>query len=201
MYRKMNIGNLISTTFIFYYYSYFVEGVTRYLTANETVQYITSPNYPQSYGDSSSMSWVITATNSIEDPSVYLRVIDSQLQPSLACYNDVVAIYDGISSLYPEIVSICGFSFPTSTIHSKYRTIMIDFASDSSDNNYRGFKIAYWAKTTAKVKYVTKPFTTMHYTLLGIGCAIIFVILCVLVFVIFARNREKIASLFENEDV
>lgn len=56
----------------------------------------------------------------------------------------------GISSLYPELVSWCGSGFPTSTLNSKYSTLMISFSSDDTDNNYRGFKIAYWAKTKSK---------------------------------------------------
>ena len=42
-----------------------------------------------------SLTWVITATSSVYNPSVYLEVKDSQLQSSLACYNDAVTIYDG----------------------------------------------------------------------------------------------------------
>ena len=42
-----------------------------------------------------SLTWVITATSSVYNPSVYLEVRDSQLQSSLACYNDAVTIYDG----------------------------------------------------------------------------------------------------------
>lgn len=56
----------------------------------------------------------------------------------------------GISSLYPELASWCGSGYPTSTLNSKFSTLMISFSSDDSDNNYRGFKIAYWAKTNGK---------------------------------------------------
>lgn len=41
------------------------------------------------------MTWMISASGSIYNPSVYIRVTDSDLQPSLACYNDVVSVYDG----------------------------------------------------------------------------------------------------------
>lgn len=41
------------------------------------------------------MTWMISASGSIYNPSVYIRVMDSDLQPSLACYNDVVSVYDG----------------------------------------------------------------------------------------------------------
>ena len=42
-----------------------------------------------------SLTWVITSTSSVYNPSVYLEVKDSQLQSSLACYNYAVTIYDG----------------------------------------------------------------------------------------------------------
>lgn len=41
------------------------------------------------------MTWMISASGSIYNPSIYIRVTDSDLQPSLACYNDVVSVYDG----------------------------------------------------------------------------------------------------------
>lgn len=147
------------------------------------------------------MTWMISASGSIYNPSVYIRVTDSDLQPSLACYNDVVSVYDGISSLYPELASWCGSGYPTSTLNSKFSTLMISFSSDDSDNNYRGFKIAYWAKTNDDVKYVTRPFTALNYTLLGVGGAIILTIVLSLCAIIGIRNRDKIFSLFTNEDV
>lgn len=177
------------------------EAQTKYLIANETIQYITSPNYPQFYGSSNSMTWILSASGSISNPSIYIRVMDSNLQPSLACYNDVVAVYDGISSLYPELVAWCGSGFPTSTINSKFNTLMISFSSDDADNNYRGFRIAYWAKTKDDVKYVTRPFTALNYTLLGVGGAIILTIVFSLCAIISIRNRDRIASLFTKEDV
>ncbi|XP_078327277.1 astacin-like metalloendopeptidase [Crassostrea virginica] len=176
--------------------SNFAEAKTVKLIANETIQYITSPNYPLHYGDSVSLTWVITATSSVYNPSVYLEVKDSQLQSSLACYNDAVTIYDGVSSLSPELVSWCGSGYPITTLHSKYSTLLIVFSSDSSDNDYRGFRIAYYAKTNAKLKFVTRPYTALNYALLAIGVAIILVIVGVLCFLILSRNRERIYSLF-----
>lgn len=38
---------------------------------------------------------MISASGLIYNPSVYIRVTDSDLQPSLACYSDVVSVYDG----------------------------------------------------------------------------------------------------------
>lgn len=179
----------------------FAVATTKYLVANETIQYITSPNYPQFYVSSNSMTWIISASSSIYNPSVYIRVTDSDLQPSLACYNDVVAVYDGISSLYPELVSWCGSGFPTSTLNSKYSTLMISFSSDDTDNNYRGFKIAYWAKTKNDVKYVTRPYTALNYILLGVGGVIILTMVLSVCAIIGIRNRDRIASLFTNDDV
>lgn len=187
--------------FIIDFLSDFVVAKTKNLVANETIQFITSPNYPQFYGSSNSMTWMISASGSIYNPSVYIRVTDSDLQPSLACYNDVVSVYDGISSLYPELASWCGSGYPTSTLNSKFSTLMISFSSDDSDNNYRGFKIAYWAKTNDDVKYVTRPYTALNYTLLGVGGAIILTIVLSLCAIIGIRNRDKISSLFTNEDV
>ncbi|XP_048772507.1 CUB domain-containing protein 2-like [Ostrea edulis] len=191
---------IFRVTCILCYFSYYGEGSTTYLTSNSSRQYITSPNYPQSYGNLQSMNWVISADSSTYNPAVYIQVVDSELQPSLACYNDVVAIYDGDSTFYPEIVSWCGSNYPLSTTHSHYNTIMISFRSDKSDNSYRGFRIAYWTQTTAKVTYVTKPLTSRNYALLGFAGTIISVILIGLGFIIYARNRDKISSLFAGED-
>lgn len=54
---------------------------------------------------------------------------------------------------------------------------------------------------TDDVKYVTRPFTALNYTLLGVGGAIILTIVLSLCAIIGIRNRDKISSLFTNEDV
>ena len=64
---------------------------------------------------------------------------------------NIVQLSIGVSSLSPELVSWCGSGYPTTTLHSKYSTLLIVFSSDSSDNDYRGFRIAYYAKTNGTV--------------------------------------------------
>ena len=64
---------------------------------------------------------------------------------------NIVQLSIGVSSLSPELVSWCGSGYPTTTLHSKYSTLLIVFSSDSSDNDYRGFRIAYYAKTNGNV--------------------------------------------------
>lgn len=54
---------------------------------------------------------------------------------------------------------------------------------------------------TDDVKYVTRPYTALNYTLLGVGGAIILTIVLSLCAIIGIRNRDRIASLFINEDV
>ena len=49
---------------------------------------------------------------------------------------------------------------------------------------------------SAKLKFVTRPYTALNYALLAIGVAIILVIVGVLCFLILSRNRERIYSLF-----
>ena len=49
---------------------------------------------------------------------------------------------------------------------------------------------------SAKLKFVTRPYTALNYALLAVGAAIILVIVGVLCFLILSRNRERIYSLF-----
>ena len=65
-------------------------------------------------------------------------------------------------------MSWCGSGYPTTTLHSKYSTLLIVFSSDSSDNDYRGFRIAYYAKTNGTVSQLSINNILSHTYIQGI---------------------------------
>lgn len=76
------------------------------------------------------------------------------------------------------------------------------FITHRSRGEYPGLSLILGSSFfTDDVKYVTRPFTALNYTLLGVGGAIILTIVLSLCAIIGIRNRDKISSLFTNEDV
>ncbi|CAG2244757.1 CUBN [Mytilus edulis] len=67
------------------------------LTAHRKRNVITSPNYPQPYGDAYSLEWNILADSSIQNAIVHIKVLDSELSNIFNCYEDIIEIMDDMT--------------------------------------------------------------------------------------------------------
>lgn len=99
---------------------------------------ITSPNYPQRYGDNLICNYTITAT---PDTYIIARFIDKfEIEPHPLCIYDRIAAYQGNSSLSAPIGRYCGSQTPTPIV--SHNTLFVQFRTDSSITG-SGFKISY----------------------------------------------------------
>merc|ERR1712150_302034 len=102
-------------------------------------QEITSPNYPQSYGNSMNCSWTIKVS---PGKKVELKFLDFNLETATNCRYDWLRAYDGTSSNAPPIgQKLCGNSTPPNIISTR-NEIHVKFSTDHSVNN-TGFRILY----------------------------------------------------------
>jgi predicted small metal-binding protein len=106
-------------------------------TGNPT--YLMSPNYPNNYTSNTNCQWTIRAASSSE--VVVLEVLTFELENSMSCIYDYVAVYDGYSPSFPLLKKLCGTTSSlriTST--GSYLTVV--FHSDQSVESM-GFKFQY----------------------------------------------------------
>ena len=75
-------------------------------------------------------------------------------------------------------------------------SVSLSLSLSLSLDGYRYPNQSQCSPLSAKLKFVTRPYTALNYALLAIGVAIILVIVGVLCFLILSRNRERIYSLF-----
>ena len=107
---------------------------------------ITSPNYPNGYGDNQSCWWRIWAE---EGQIIELKIEEFELEYSSECTYDWLQAYDGTNSSARTLLGrkLCGSS--TFTTPDKIRTegpdLYLEFHSDISHIE-KGFKISYTFK-------------------------------------------------------
>ncbi|KAK6192793.1 hypothetical protein SNE40_004206 [Patella caerulea] len=109
------------------------------LTASTTVQYFTSPNYPNNYENDQYCQWRITTANY---KTIRFEVIDSDLGPKPAHDDaDYVKVYDGYNrkgDLLGKLYSTYTPTYVSSDFH-----LFIEFKSNSN-GVYKGFKVKYY---------------------------------------------------------
>ncbi|XP_021354671.1 cubilin-like [Mizuhopecten yessoensis] len=105
------------------------------LIATTTVQYITTPNFPEMYTSGLSCRWTISRGNVNAD--VILTVIILHTEADV-CTNDTLVIKgEGASA-----INLCSDQVSTTEIEYRYRSYGIEFDTNIDDNN-RGFVISY----------------------------------------------------------
>ncbi|XP_052076405.1 CUB and zona pellucida-like domain-containing protein 1 isoform X1 [Mytilus californianus] len=163
------------------------------LTANGKRSVITSPNYPQPYGDSYSLEWNILADSSIQNAIVHIEVLDSELSNIFNCYEDIIEIIDGPSSLYSVIRSFCGDSSPSGIVKTSGDSATVTFHASKKDNDYKGFKLEYWAQSKDMTPFRPVNMTSLHWTLLVISMVIFtsFIGGCIFLVVVEMDYRER----------
>ncbi|XP_071125226.1 uncharacterized protein [Mytilus edulis] len=163
------------------------------LTAHRKRNVITSPNYPQPYEDAYSLEWNILADSSIQNAIVHIKVLDSELSNIFNCYEDIIEIMDGPSSLYSVIRSFCGDSSPSGIVKTSGDSATVTFYTSKKDNDYKGFKLEYWAQSKDMTPFRAVNMTSLHWILLVISMIIFtsFIGGCIFLVVVEIDYRER----------
>ncbi|XP_046376086.2 cubilin-like isoform X1 [Haliotis rufescens] len=109
------------------------------LTATTEKKLLTSEGYPIKYEPSQTCSWSLQASNASKN--VILETVDMMIQPSTACVDDSVSIYDGDSNSSTKLHTLCGDSRVFLT--SSGRNMYLEFRSNSILET-RGFQFRYY---------------------------------------------------------
>ncbi|XP_076071276.1 scavenger receptor cysteine-rich domain-containing protein DMBT1-like isoform X1 [Mytilus galloprovincialis] len=129
------------------------------LTATSTVQYLSSPNFPDEYDTANDCEWTITSSSK----SLRIEVIFADMLDGEVCYSDQLLIYDGTDSSSTKLAEICDSSATFIDSEAYYSTglnAFINFKSLQSGRNRRGFLIAYNETDTVVAVPSTTPSTT-----------------------------------------
>ncbi|XP_070575318.1 low-density lipoprotein receptor-related protein 12-like isoform X2 [Ptychodera flava] len=107
---------------------------------SESVDQITSPNYPMLYPNNAHCVYRISAP---DGKSIWIQFITLELEQSKECESDVIEIYDGVSDDGPLLRTLCGFqnSLPAVTANSSDAYIV--FKTDGI-GTAKGFKLEYF---------------------------------------------------------
>ncbi|XP_076094538.1 uncharacterized protein LOC143065080 [Mytilus galloprovincialis] len=117
------------------------------IVASTTVQYISSPMFPNDYPENSECSWRIERTGDQEPLELSFRFIDIEADDKMCRYDYVKIIDDATGT---TIITSCGRDewFPS----QKYTTkgnVTVMFHSDIS-SEHRGFLLAYQIQRSSK---------------------------------------------------
>ncbi|KAL3290304.1 hypothetical protein HHI36_023648 [Cryptolaemus montrouzieri] len=109
---------------------------------------IFSPNYPQDYDRNVTCEWLLEVD---ENHLIDLEFEDVELMkiPSY-CKDNYVKVYDGPTTAYPLLATICGSNKPNKTITSSHNTLTVVF----SNNKYatsKGFKANFHKACGARI--------------------------------------------------
>ncbi|XP_060063588.1 tolloid-like protein 2 [Ylistrum balloti] len=148
------------------------------VSASSSLTQVTSPNYPNLYGNFLNCYLVIEAP---AGEQIHLNLVDSSIQSSIGCSNDGLAIYDGPSSSSVRLGLFCGEDLSAS-INSSGSSLTLFFYGDGSSTN-RGFKVQFtsaphelpscidssvnimYLNATSTVQYITSPNYPADYNL------------------------------------
>ena len=97
-----------------------------------TFKYITSPNYPENYGNNDDCSWMITA---LRERFFVLNITDFDTE-----YNDVLVVYNGSNDKGIRLERRSGFYSYQSEIMFTGKNMYLKFTSDYYSNK-KGFRI------------------------------------------------------------
>ncbi|XP_071123806.1 uncharacterized protein [Mytilus edulis] len=96
---------------------------------------------------------------------------------------------DGPSMLYSTIKTYCGGSIPgLVTLSGDSATIY--FYTTSDDNNYRGFKMEYWAEEDVD-EFGPIHYSTVNYVLMVVSAVVLLVVLICFIYLIIRECRKK----------
>ena len=108
-------------------------------TVNRLQNIITSPNYPNDYGNKMVCNWNISAPVGRQ---LRLELLSFELEKSGKCNLDYLEIIDETSDGTGEIIRLCGSVEPKYIISSTDRSITLRFRSDIFVVR-KGFSIKY----------------------------------------------------------
>ncbi|CAC5361008.1 CUBN [Mytilus coruscus] len=131
------------------------------LSATSTVQYLSSPNFPDEYDIANDCKWTITSSSGTK--SLRIEVIFADMLDGEVCYSDKLFIYEGTDSSGTKLAEICDSSATFIDSEVYYTTTIsafINFVSLQSGRNRRGFLIAYNETDTVVAVASTTPSTT-----------------------------------------
>ncbi|OQV20099.1 Cubilin [Hypsibius exemplaris] len=100
---------------------------------------ITSPNYPSPYAHNTECYWHIHAASG---SFIQATFVDFDLENSIGCKYDYVSIFDGPTSHFPPLDTLCGTINPQKSIPTTSNEMLIKFRSDLSSHG-RGFHLTY----------------------------------------------------------
>lgn len=124
------------------------SGITYLVAVRNRKKYLLSPNYPHFYGSNLSCSWLIQS-GSI-GRSMYLDVVDSDIEYSEGCQKDYVEIYLGLSRDAPIFSRWCGGTRRKFYTYNFYNYLFVHFHTDSAFSG-RGFQLSYYLVQTDSV--------------------------------------------------
>eukprot|EP00795_Rhopilema_esculentum_P014104 gene14104-5092_t len=127
--------------------------------ASNTLQYISTPNYPQNYPISVTCTYVINAVNG---HTILMNFTDFALESGFgSCNADYVQLRDGATSSAPSLGRFCGIR-SSFTVHTLTSSLYVQFVSDYSIVT-RGFRASYQMTcggTLTATTGIIKPPTT-----------------------------------------
>ncbi|KAK2153296.1 hypothetical protein LSH36_301g01023 [Paralvinella palmiformis] len=153
-------------------------------------QMITSPNYPDVYGNYLICRWTIATERLYE--VIRFQIVDLAIRDSANCADDYIEIRDGLNSWSPAIKRYCGSNLNAVTaLTSSSRTISIMFKTDGK-NSDRGFKLAYWSVPKDEVMYSKPVWRASNYIALGVFFGIICFITVSIVTIAILRKLHSV---------
>lgn len=103
---------------------------------NETT--VLSSSLLENYEENLNCTWFIEAPPT---KIVVLKFLYIDVESQNECYNDYIAIYDGLEIIDDKrLALLCGHLNSTTALRSKANTVLLQFVTDASVN-YKGFKV------------------------------------------------------------
>ncbi|XP_071100701.1 cubilin-like [Haliotis cracherodii] len=111
------------------------------LTATESVQNLTTPNYPGPYQGHQKCQWLIRTT----DPMKVVKLTFTAIGLVANCVREIVRMYDGTNEQARKIGYRCGYGLwvTDTTYRTESRFMLIVFTSIIDNEHRSGFKASY----------------------------------------------------------
>uniref|UniRef100_A0A0N8E3Y3 Calcium-activated chloride channel regulator 4, 30 kDa form n=1 Tax=Daphnia magna TaxID=35525 RepID=A0A0N8E3Y3_9CRUS len=97
---------------------------------------LTSPNYPGAYPNNYNCQWTIQV-----DRTSKIRLTFSHFDTESPF--DYVEVYDGSSDSATRLLKHSGFTVPNAPVSSSSNKMLVRFVTDSTGNNFRGWRATY----------------------------------------------------------
>ena len=102
------------------------------------MRHITSPGYPDKYPNYVDCKWNLIAPH---EKKIKLSFYDFNLGYPGSCLYDYLNVYDGISTKYNKIKTLCGNTLPDN-IFSSGNALVLEFHTNWK-YQHKGFKLSY----------------------------------------------------------